>query len=200
MPVFSAPSNFRADLVQSRSAVLSWSCPAEGCRCVDQFLVEWRDQAGQGQLKVDGRELEATVPHLLPCTDYAFTVAAETVESGVATGAGLQLQTKEVGPGPVQQLHQQSATPDGVEVLWHPPTQDPQCVGSYEVSWDSTCGVDRMTAKSTAPSSGSSIDWETYVITGLDCSMCDAYNLTVSAVSPLGLAGQGASTGLYPSC
>ena len=190
---FSAPPEFTADFVGSREAIVSWSCPDQGCRCVHQFLLLWTGAADtdHGELRVDGRELEVTITDLLPCTEYTVTIQAIADTDIQGAASLLELNTREVGPGPVSHLSQYAITQTSIDARWQYPTQDPQCVNSFETSISESCEL----RKQPHPTSSVSAKWNHFNASGLTCDTC--YEITVSPVSPSGLQGQAATVDIF---
>ena len=142
----------------------------------------------EGQVTVDGHELEAVLAGLLPCTTYSVSIQGVTQDEMFGEAANLELTTKEVAPGKVTSLSPVTVTQDSFEVRWQEPAQDPQCVASFETSLES-CGGGRWEG------AGGRSSWTYHTEGNLTCDTC--YGLTVTGVSSSGLRGQPATIDIW---
>ena len=196
----SPPQNFIVSYVGSREVFLSWECPAQGCRCVNQFLIMWTNDANgePGELLVEGHTLEADLPGLSPCTSYTVSIQAISETEALGDPASLQLTTREVAAGRVTDLNYYDITEESFTARWHDPQQDPQCVHDFQVSVSDKCnsrGLEtNMIVSERVLSTG---PWHSHHQTNLTCDTC--YDFTVAAVSSSGLEGPPTSTNIWTS-
>jgi len=199
--MLSPPEDFNVNYVGSREVLLSWDCPSQGCRCVNQFFIMWTDNSsGEPQeLLVDGHTLEADLSGLNPCTSYTVSIQAISETEVLGDTANLEVSTGEVAPGRVTDLNYNVVTEDGFEARWYDPQQDPQCVDSFETSISDKCDSSWMQSNSMTMSKRGIIksrrEWHYHAETNLTCDTC--YSFAVSALSASGLQGPPASMNVW---
>jgi len=197
----SPPQNFIVSYVGSREVFLSWECPAQGCRCVNQFLIMWTNDATSepGELLAEGHTLEADLPGLSPCTSYTVSIQAISETESLGDPANLQLTTGEVAPGRVTDLNYYDITEESFTARWHDPQQDPQCVHDFQVSVSEKCNSRGLKTNMDVSERVLKIsgEWHSNHQTNLTCDTC--YDFAVAAVSSSGLEGPPTSTNIWTS-
>merc|ERR1712192_136378 len=195
----SPPEDFNVNYVGSREVFLSWGCPSQGCRCINQFFIMWtadNSTAEPQELLVDGHTPEADLSGMNPCTTYTVSIQAISETELLGDAADVQVTTGEVAPGRVTDLNYNVVTEDGFEARWHDPQQDPQCVDSFQTSISDKCESHWMQSSSmTKRVSSISGDWHYHAESNLTCNTC--YGFAVSALSTSGLQGPPASLNVW---
>jgi len=130
----SVPDDLLVAKVEQREAMLSWTFPEVGARCVKNYTLTWTaEMMNQSDSKIieDGNEVR--IHDLLPCTDYTIFVQALTEDMYGEMGS-LALRTLDAAPGEVRQLIIAEVYKDGFLAKWKPPNSDPQCVQEYKTT------------------------------------------------------------------
>jgi len=75
----SAPQEFMLEATEARSAILSWYCPLEGCRCVDRFLIHWTlsETATTTQTTRATTTTTTNAPTAKPTTSFKTTIMSD---------------------------------------------------------------------------------------------------------------------------
>nr|CAD7450024.1 unnamed protein product [Timema bartmani] len=164
--------NLNFPFVNSTFIEVDWEAPADQSDCIDYYQV-CLTVSGETACANQTRDSTTTsYPELRPCTSHSVDVIAWT-EGARSSVISEQVNTNNEAPDVPTNLHVNYAEVDKVNLEWHAPVANHECVERYVVCWkgEQTESCDNST------------DIQD-LITGL--APCGEYSLNVTAVGAAG--------------
>ncbi|KAG7160510.1 collagen alpha-1(XIV) chain-like [Homarus americanus] len=151
----------------------------EGDRCAGYYIVCWTDDITKVEVcqnVTDGGSL--TISDLLACALYNVSVTVVTPSGIPSNTVTNHTYTKELAPGPVQNVQVIEAHLSSLTVSYEVPVTNPQCVGAYDTR---VINLDKLDNSAKKVTEGVV---KTNTIAGLE--PCTNYEIEIAAVSHSG--------------